>query len=93
MADLQLVFHNTPVLVFYTPTIDASADYYKIQYNFLSHFLIQEQFDSRLNKNLRISNCAKTAQCKYYVRPAKGHMFSRFKSYPATVIPAGSTLE
>ena len=28
-----------------------------------------------------------------YVRPAKGCMFSGFKSHPATVTPAGSTLE
>ena len=66
---------------------------YKIENIHAMHLLPLEQCPIHTDKHIHISLSAIDAQQTHYVRPAKGRMFRGFKSLPATVTPAGSTLE
>ena len=61
--------------------------------NFLVQYALLIPTPIDLNIHSHILPNATVVQQIHYVRSAKGHMFSRYKSCPAAVIPAGSTLE
>ncbi len=78
---------------FYNSMIDADARNYSNENNYSTHFALPPPYPTGLSTRFHILLNAINAQQKHYVRPAKGRMFRGFKSLPATVTPAGSTLE